>query len=477
MQNTDEAATARRLRAYLIIVGIAAFATTFPQQRMLGNLPTVFLLKEHFQLPKEKVAEFFLWATFAWNLKPIAGVLTDAFPLFGSRRRMYLLVGAVLAAGCWVGLGLFHDTYESILAFSIALNAAMVFASTAMGGLQVEASQAFSAPGRITSLRQIFTSIAQLSAPLLGGWLATQQFGLTAGIAATVLIGLAVATFIVLDEPRVPPAEPVSDELFARPRYKPSIGVFAGVLGLGGIAFYALTNPDFGNLGYSLVALLFVFLCILGLAMVPTRNPVIFRAQGQLTQILGSKTLWMAVVMLFLIYTVPGLNTALTYRQSDDLHFSKELIGTLTSWEAGMGLMAAFAYAAVCRRFTLRSMLLIAVGTNAAFTLGYLYYTEASAPFIQAATGFVGIASELALMDLAVRSTPKGCEALGFALMMSVRNFGVAMSDVIGTKMIDEFHFTFEQLVWINAGTTAAVLLFTPFLPKAVMSWREGQKA
>jgi predicted MFS family arabinose efflux permease len=82
---------------------------------------------------------------------------------------------------------------------------------------------------------------------------------------------------------------------------------------------------------------------------------------------------------------------------------------------------------------------------------------------------------EVALMDLAVRSTPPGCEALGFALMISVRNFGIAMSDVVGSKLMDQAHFSFNTLVLLNAATTAAVLLFVPALPRALVLRKEGQ--
>lgn len=474
---TDADDRSKKLRAYLVIVGVAAFATTFAQQRMVGNLPTLFLLKEHLHFKKEQVAEFFLWATFAWNLKPIAGVLTDAFPIFGSRRKVYLVLGSGVAAICWIALGAFHDSYAALLGFSIALNTSVVFASTAMGGLQVEASQAFAAPGRITSLRQVFTSIAQLAAPLLGGWLATRAFGLTAGIAATALVAAALVTMVVLHEETPPPLGEVSDEDFARPRYRPSKGVLVGIAAFGAAAVGCVLDAETRNVGFSLLALLAVFFLIVGLAVTPTRNPVIFKAQGQLTQILASKPLWLAVVMLFLIYTVPGLYTALTYRQSDELKFSKEYIGTLSSWEAVMGLGAAAVYAATCKRFTLRALLVGSVLANAVATLGYLVYRGDTALAVHAVTGFVAVASELALMDLAVRSTPKGCEALGFALMMSVRNFGIAMSDVVGSKLIDVYHMTFGQLVVLNAATTATVLLFTPFLPRAILSQREGEAA
>jgi hypothetical protein len=77
-------------------------------------------------------------------------------------------------------------------------------------------------------------------------------------------------------------------------------------------------------------------------------------------------------------------------------------------------------------------------------------------------------------MDLAVRSTPPGCESLGFALMMSARNFALGGSDVIGSWLIDSRGWVFHQLVWLNAGTTALILLFIPLLPRAVMTRKDG---
>ena len=59
--------------------------------------------------------------------------------------------------------------------------------------------------------------------------------------------------------------------------------------------------------------------------------------------------------------------------------------------------------------------------------------------------------------------------------MMSVRNFGIAMSDVVGSKLMDQAHMSFSTLVLVNAGTTAAVLLFVPLLPRALVLRKEGQ--
>ncbi len=465
------------LSHYAILVAAGAFATTFAQQRVLANLPTTFLLKEHFHLKKEDVALFFFWATFAWNLKPLAGILTDAFPLLGTRRRSYMILGSATAGLLWLLMGFFADAYKPLLLIAIAMNVATVVASTVMGGLMVEAGQAFGAPGRISSLRQIVQSVAGIGAPLLGGYLAGKAFGwkVTTSIAAATVFGLAILTFFLLRERPVAPVTETEDALLERPQLLVPVGIWVGlVLGII-LATLLFFNKDMHQLGISVFALVGMLVLVLVLTLFPTRNAVIVKAQGQLGQIFQSRTLWMAVLMLFLVYMVPGFGTALTYRQSDDLKFEKSFIGFMGSLEGILGVIGAVGYGLICRKLNLRTLLVVGIGSSATATLLYLYYTHGTAPFVHSINGFVAVLAELALMDLAVRSTPAGCEALGFSLMMSIRNFGLALSDVVGSKMIDDFHVPFEKLVLINAGTTAVILLLIPLLPRAVMSRKEGE--
>ena len=473
-------APAARRRDYLLMVAIGAFATTFAQQRStFGNYPILFLLKERLHFGREQVAEFFMWATFAWSMKPLAGVLTDAFPIRGSRRRAYLVTGGLIGGSCWALLSVVTGNYHLFLLVSILLNVGLVLASTAMGGLQVEAGQLFGLSGRISSLRQVVVSIALVAGPLLGGWLAKKEFGATAGVGTLVmlaLVGFALFGFketAPLPAPERAPGEPAPAE---GPRYRPSATTWLGVgillaAGSGSVLVHGMLN-----VGLSLFAMLAVFLFVLALAMTRVRNPVLVQAQHQLSQILRSRALWLAAGMLFLVYVVPGFNTALTYRQSDELHFSKELIGRVASVEGAAGIVFALVYAVICSRFNLRTLIIFSMAANAAGTLLYLIYTASDAYAIHAVTGALSVLSELALMDLAVRSTPRGCEGLGFALMMSVRNFGIAMSDVGGSMLMDQAHFNFTTLVLINACTTAAVLLFVPALPKALILRKEGER-
>src|SRR3989442_9156490 len=96
-----------------------------------------------------------------------------------------------------------------------------------------------------------------------------------------------------------------------------------------------------------------------------------------------------------------------------------------------------------------------------------------AAALIEGENGLLVTLAELALMDLAARATPRGSEGLGFALMMSVRNAALAVSDIFGSWLIERHQVSFFSLVWLNAGTTALVLLAVPFLPRGVIDRRD----
>ena len=89
----------------------------------------------------------------------------------------------------------------------------------------------------------------------------------------------------------------------------------------------------------------------------------------------------------------------------------------------------------------------------------------------------LGTLATLPLYDLAARATPKGIESFGFSLMMSIRNVSIfVISGLLGSYLYDHYHMTLKQLVWVNAGSSAAVLFFVPLLPAALLAAREESK-
>src|SRR5271157_5988847 len=116
----------RNLLPLGLIIVFGMFATTISQPLALGRLPLQFLLKNEVNVTREQMAAFFFWCALAWYLKPFAGILTDAFPLFRTRRRHYLLISSVLASASWIGMSFVPHRYGTLLWGALIVNLFMV---------------------------------------------------------------------------------------------------------------------------------------------------------------------------------------------------------------------------------------------------------------------------------------------------------------------------------------------------------------
>lgn len=392
------------------LIGAGIFVSTFAQTGVLGRLPFEFLLKGHLHVAPEAMAGFFALAVLPWNFKPLAGILSDSTPIFGTRRKHYLLLSSAAAALLWWLQGAVSDTYTLLIVVALGINVALMLMSTATGGLLVEAGQEHRATGRLTSLRFVVMNAATLIAGPLGGFLAGRAFGVTAAVGAVLCLLVFPATLWLLDEPRT--ARRDSDAWAA--------------------------------------------------------------AAKQLKAIFHSGAMWSAAGMLLLVQLAPGFTTPLFYYQTNTLGFSPDFIGELLLASSGFGILAALLYARVCKRFELRTLLLLAIAISVVGTVAYLGYVSWEAALvIESLTGFVGTLAQLPLFDLAVRATPRGSEAFGYSLMMSVWNIGMSLSDVFGSWLYAHYHLNFMSLVWLNAGTSALALIAVPFLPAAIVKRRE----
>src|SRR6185437_189423 len=93
-----------------------------------------------------------------------------------------------------------------------------------------------------------------------------------------------------------------------------------------------------------------------------------------------------------------------------------------------------------------------------------------AALLIEGANGAVAALGLLAIQDLCVRAAPRGNEALGYAIVIAVSNLGVALSEVIGTRISTGLSVSFPMLVVISAATTAVTALGVPLLPRELLT-------
>src|SRR5262245_44326095 len=105
---------ARRLAILFAIVYFAQGMWYLPNQTI------TIVLKER-GLSAGQVATFFTITTIPWLIKPVYGLLSDFVPLFGRRRRSYLVLSSALgaAAGFVLGLGGQHSYWWLAIFFTL----------------------------------------------------------------------------------------------------------------------------------------------------------------------------------------------------------------------------------------------------------------------------------------------------------------------------------------------------------------------
>jgi MFS family permease len=387
--------------------GVVVAYLGWPQ--LLARLPLGLALKNDLHLPAHALAAFWAVATVPFYAKPLIGLLVDAYPLGGTRRRAYLLVASVAAVAAWAGFALVPRAYGPMLFVAIAANAALAVVSTTVGGLLVEVGQREGATGRLSALRQTLVGAINLVVGPLGGWLAGRAFGWTVGVGV-----LVVGSFV------------------------PVVAAFA-------------REP----------------------APARAREPGAVRRHLGAT--LRARPTLAAAALVFLVYVAPGLQTPLLYYQQDALRFDPLFMGVLQTWAGAGVIVGAVAYGVVCRFLPLGASLAAGIVLSAASTLTYLAYdSREAAVAIHFVSAVMGTFAAMPLYDLAARAAPEGSESFGYAFVLGMQTLATyGVSDLVGSWLYDGLHLAFKQLVWIDALSTLAVLLFLPAVPRALRAGRE----
>jgi BT1 family len=91
-----------RRNALLVVINYIAIELADPSSG-IGYLALNFTLQNRINLSALEMAHFIAVSQFAWYVKPIAGILSDNVPLFGTRRRAYLLIATAAAPPVQLG--------------------------------------------------------------------------------------------------------------------------------------------------------------------------------------------------------------------------------------------------------------------------------------------------------------------------------------------------------------------------------------
>jgi predicted MFS family arabinose efflux permease len=401
-----------KLRRYFFLIGPGFFVLTLLRpERGIGLLPLQFLLKQQLHFTPLDMAKFFAIAATSWYLKPLAGMLSDHFPILGSRRHVYMMAGSLSVTLLWLLIGFGPHTRYALLGAVTALTTMFTICQATMSGLVVEGGRQFAATGRLSSARRVAEFVSALLVGPIGGWLASRPLQLTGTACAAVALALTILLI----------------------RYR----------------------TDQGDKS-------------------PPASWTELRTG--LRTMAASKPMWAAATLFFLLSFSPGFQTPLFYYKTNTLHFSAQFIGMLALVSAAGSIVASASYAWACSKVSLRTLMALGVILDAAAQGLYVFYASpTSAVVIEATAGLMRGFVWMPILDLLVRAVPKGNEAAGAALEWAPANVAVAVSDLAGSWLYQQYGLSFKNLAWLNSGTTLMILFIVPLIPASLIAIREGQ--
>jgi MFS family permease len=343
--------------------------------------------------------------TLPWIIKPLYGIVSDFVPLFGYRRKAYLVLANAVAAGAYCGAARIAEP-KALILLLLAAAYAMAISSTLSGAVLVENGQRLGKSDAFVNQQWLWFNLAAMASAFLGGELVEHLSPRGALHAAAAIIAVA-----------------------------PFAAIFAAAF----LIDEAPSRLDLAELKETFRGLLSTF---------------------------TGKEFWLIGLFLFLFYLNPGFGLPLYYYMTDTLKFSQSYIGILGAVSAAGWVVGAVVYRPLSGALTSKRLLNLSILLGTATTAAFLLlHGETSAALINFASGAAGMVAFVATLTLAADYCPKRAEGFAFALLMSLLNLSSALSSNIGSFLYEHaFHDRLAPLIVVSAASTAAIFLLVPLL-------------
>ena len=405
---------------------LIAILTVYFVQGILGlaRLAVSFFLKDELRLSPAQVSALMGIVALPWIIKPLFGFLSDGLPIFGYRRRPYLILSGLLGAISWVWLATIVHTQTAATA-AIALGSLSVAVSDVIvDSLVVERARGESqaSAGSLQSLCWGASAVgglvtAYFSGMLLQHFTTRTIFWITASFP---LIVSCVAWLIA--------ESPVSKE--------------------------SIKNQPEDD-------------------VIDVKHQFIL-----LRKALTQKAIWLPTVFIFLWQGTPSADSAFFFFTTNELHFEPEFLGRVrlvTSLASLVGVWifqrylktvpfrVIFGWTIVLSTILGMTMLLLVTHANRALGIDDHWFSLGDSLVLTV----MGQIAYMPLLVLAARLCPPGIEATFFALLMSVNNLAGLLSYEFGAVLMHAMGITesnFDNLPLLVFITNLSTLLPLPFL-------------
>jgi len=401
----DAAPDRRPVTRLLIFFALVYVVEGLGQVVGLISQPLNYYLKQAQGWTPVQITAFVTLFNLPWIIKPVYGLISDFVPLFGYRRKSYLLLANLAAIGGFLWVTQLSAPSDLFVALMITAYA-MAISSTLCGAVLVENGQRLHASGAFVNQQWLWFNIAAMAAAVLGGQLVEHLSPRGALHVAALVIAVAPLTVI-------------AGTLFLIPEQKVAIDIAGMKTTIKGL---------FGS----------------------------FRR----------RELWLIAGFLFLYYFSPGLSTPLYFTMTDSLKFSQAYIGVLGSISSAGWVVGALLYFRLFDSLTLKHLLSLSIALGTVTTAAFLLLSgETSAAIIYFCSGFAAMLATVATITLAADFCPPRAEGFAFAILMSIINLASSLADNVGSFL---YTHAFEHRLWplilISSAFTAFAFVLVPFL-------------
>ncbi|MBI3332498.1 MAG: MFS transporter [Candidatus Omnitrophica bacterium] len=178
----------------------------------LASQPLFFYLKETLGLPPSTLMYLGSVTTIPWMIKPLYGWISDTFPLWGYRRKSYMIASGLLSASTAAFLGIIPVlSLVPLYAVLVLDSLGGAIKDVAVDGIMVEEGQRLGLTGRIQAIQWGSLTLASVVTGLAGGYIA-ERFDYHLGFKLVALFPAMVAclTLFYDEKPAPVSAQPVS---------------------------------------------------------------------------------------------------------------------------------------------------------------------------------------------------------------------------------------------------------------------------
>jgi MFS family permease len=399
--SSSTTAAFRLLFFFAIVYAIEGFC----EPGGLIGQPLLRLFKESYGWDTTRISASMSCFSIPWMIKPLYGIVSDSFPILGRRRRPYLIIANIMATLAYLVVSLILDS-RLLFDALIVVFFGMAISSTVCGALLVENGQRLKIAHSLVTQQWLWLGIAGIFASALGGWL-TQHYRPVIAVHVTVLLLSLLPLTIILA------CNSLIDDWPVNPKSQTT-----------------------------------------GLRFIGTMRSI------------WSRSYIIVAFFLFLYMFSPGFNVPLYFQMTDKLHFTQDFIGYLNSIGSLGSVIGALLYGLAFRGLAIKRTLNVSILLGVIATLSYLFMKgPASAIALFFFNGATGTVFLITSVTLAVQFCPRESEGFGFALLASVANLSMRLSDIAGSFLYDHaLGQRLAPLLWISAGFTALAFLFVPFL-------------